>query len=155
VHVLIGTDGSEDARAAAVRAVSLLAPADVVTLLSVGEPPVEESAGLESGFAGGVADPGEIAIAWAAVEAAATRVLELTRDAVTPLLPATARVDLRLEYGSPGPDLCRVAAELDADVVAVGSRGQGAIRRALLGSVSSHVVHNAPCAVMVIRAGTD
>ena len=57
--------------------------------------------------------------------------------------------------GAPGPDLCRLADELSADVVAVGSRGQGAIRRALLGSVSTHVVNNAPCAVMVLRSGTD
>ena len=33
----------------------------------------------------------------------------------------------------------------------VASRGHGAIRRALLGSVSTHVVNNAPCPVIVVR----
>ena len=101
MHILIGTDGSEDTRTTAERAVSLLAPADVVTLMSVGSAPAEESAGLESGFAGGVADPGEVAIAWAAVEAATNRVLERTREAIAPSLPEGARVDLRIEIGAP------------------------------------------------------
>jgi nucleotide-binding universal stress UspA family protein len=154
VHLLIGTDGSDHARLAAERAVALLARPDRVTLITVGSPPMEESAGLESGFAGGVADPNEVAIAWAAVEARANQVLEEARDAIAAHLPDGTPIDVRVEYGSPGPDLCRIAEEVDADVVAVGSRGQGAIRRALLGSVSSHVVHNAPCAVLVIRSET-
>ena len=47
--------------------------------------------------------------------------------------------------------LCRVAEEIAADLVVVGSRGRGVIQRALLGSVSTHVVHNAPCPVMIVR----
>ena len=55
------------------------------------------------------------------------------------------------------PARCCVSApkDLGADVVVVGSRGRGAIRRVLLGSVSSYVVHNAPCPVLVVRAGSD
>jgi len=37
------------------------------------------------------------------------------------------------------------------DVVVAGSRGHGAIRRALLGSVSTHLVNNAPCPVVILR----
>ena len=53
--------------------------------------------------------------------------------------------------GARRDDLEVAAKELDVDVIVIGSRGRGAIRRALLGSVSSHVVHNAPCPVLVIR----
>ena len=56
-----------------------------------------------------------------------------------------------MEVGDAGRVLCLLAEELEADVVIVGSRGRGAIRRALMGSVSSHVVHNAPCPVVVVR----
>jgi nucleotide-binding universal stress UspA family protein len=38
-----------------------------------------------------------------------------------------------------------------AGLVVMGSRGQGGIRRALMGSVSSSVVEHAPCPVMVVR----
>jgi nucleotide-binding universal stress UspA family protein len=44
-----------------------------------------------------------------------------------------------------------VAAAQDADLLVVGSRGHGEFAAALLGSVSQHCVHHAPCPVVVIR----
>ena len=38
-----------------------------------------------------------------------------------------------------------------ADLLVVGSRGHGGFTEALLGSVSQHCVHHAPCPVVVIR----
>ena len=62
-------------------------------------------------------------------------------------------MELIVETGGAGPVICDLAVERSADVVVVGSRGRGAIKRALLGSVSTHIVHNAPCPVLVARAG--
>jgi nucleotide-binding universal stress UspA family protein len=42
-----------------------------------------------------------------------------------------------------------------ADLLVVGSRGHGEIVGALLGSVSQHCVHHAPCPVVVIRQHGD
>jgi nucleotide-binding universal stress UspA family protein len=146
--VLIGTDGSEDAVAAARRALGIL-PSDVTVLLvCVAESPAVAHAGMESGFAGGVATPGEVDAAWAAATDEATAALEHTARALG------APVETRVERGAPGAVLCELADALGADVVVVGSRGRGAIRRLVLGSVSSYVVHNAPCPVLVVRAGS-
>jgi nucleotide-binding universal stress UspA family protein len=38
-----------------------------------------------------------------------------------------------------------------ADLLVVGSRGHGGFTEALLGSVSQHCVHHAPCPVVIIR----
>ncbi|KAI9008725.1 hypothetical protein DFJ74DRAFT_688382 [Hyaloraphidium curvatum] len=37
------------------------------------------------------------------------------------------------------------------DVLVVGSRGMGAVRRLMIGSVSDHLVHNASCPVLVVK----
>jgi nucleotide-binding universal stress UspA family protein len=151
VQVLIGTDGSEDAIAAARHALTLLAPPDTVHVVCVVEPPAAETAGMESGFAGGMVEPATIAEAWDAVNTGARAALDRTvasLDTSASVLPA-------VEAGSAGPTLCDVAERLGVDIVVVGSRGHGAIRRALLGSVSTHVVNNAPCPVLVVRAGAN
>jgi len=44
-----------------------------------------------------------------------------------------------------------VAAAADADLLVVGARGLGVVRGALVGSVSQHCLHHAPCAVAVVR----
>ena len=150
MHVLIGTDGSEDAIEAAVRAFAVLA-VDSATVLTVSETPGVATAGFESGFAGGVANPEEVDAAWKAVEVEANAALDATVAAIATTKPGVA-IERRIEIGDPGQTLCRLAGELSADVVVVGSRGRGALKRALLGSVSGNVVHNAPCPVLVIRA---
>ncbi|GAA4039328.1 universal stress protein [Nonomuraea soli] len=45
-----------------------------------------------------------------------------------------------------------VQASAEADLVVVGSHGRGAVRSALLGSVSRGVLHHARCAVAVVRS---
>jgi len=148
VRILIGTDGSDDALAAARRAVEVLASDAAIHLICVAEPPAVMTAGMESGFAGGMASPQAVDAAWAGAIGEATDVLERTASAV-----GRATIETSVGRGTPGMVLCEQAKALSADVVVVGSRGRGAIKRALLGSVSSFVVHNAPCPVLVVRAG--
>lgn len=56
-----------------------------------------------------------------------------------------------VETGDPGPTICEVAARIGADVVVIGSHGHGWLQRVLIGSVSNHVLHHAPCPVLVMR----
>ena len=55
----------------------------------------------------------------------------------------------------PTDALLDTAAAHEADLIVVGSRGEGAVKRALHGSVSTKVLHHAPCSVLVVRARGD
>jgi nucleotide-binding universal stress UspA family protein len=52
--------------------------------------------------------------------------------------------------GDPAKVLVKHAEEVGADLIVVGTRGHGPAR-SLLGSVSTGVVHHAPCDVLVVR----
>lgn len=58
-------------------------------------------------------------------------------------------VELYQKTGRPGPVICKTAAELCADLIMVGRRGHSVFDEILIGSVSSYVIHHAPCAVLV------
>ena len=75
-------------------------------------------------------------------------------EGVAPAL-AVENLELLVRRGDPGPTICDVAEKLSAEAIVMGSRGRGGLRRALLGSVSDYVVRNAPCTVMVTRAGPN
>ncbi|HEY1563888.1 MAG TPA: universal stress protein [Gaiellaceae bacterium] len=48
-------------------------------------------------------------------------------------------------------EICRRAGEYDAQLIVVGSHGWGTARRLFSGSVSTGLVHSAPCPVLVVR----
>jgi nucleotide-binding universal stress UspA family protein len=48
-------------------------------------------------------------------------------------------------------EICRKASDYDAQLIVVGSHGWGAARRLFSGSVSTGLVHSAPCPVLVVR----
>src|SRR5437016_6703958 len=143
MHALIATDGSDRSLSAARRAAELLRTADQVTLLTV----VTEVPGDDAGgFEGSVYTPEEMEREWDAEMAEAREELERTAAALT-----TTRVEKRIELGDVASTICRVAEELDVDVVVVGSHGRTGLGRLFLGSVSEHVVRHAPCPVLVVR----
>ncbi len=53
--------------------------------------------------------------------------------------------------GDPSDAILDAAERFDADLVIVGSRGEGVVKRAIHGSVSTKVVHHSPCSIMVVR----
>lgn len=141
--VLLCTDGS-DAAVAALRAglARVAADADVVLVTVVDPPhPMMVTGG---GHAGGVMTPEELAEQAAVARATGEQQLEQARRELD-LTGAPGRV---LE-GAAGPAICRHADEVGARGIVMGSRGRGGLRRAVLGSVSDHVVRRAPCPVVV------
>jgi nucleotide-binding universal stress UspA family protein len=60
------------------------------------------------------------------------------------------RVERELLRGDPGIALADETPELG--LLVIGSRGRGGLRRALLGSVSTHVLRHARCPVVVCPA---
>jgi nucleotide-binding universal stress UspA family protein len=61
--------------------------------------------------------------------------------------------DTEVVEGSPSEAILEVARNRDVDMIVVGSRGRGAVTGAVLGSVSSDVVHRADRPVLVARPG--
>ncbi len=64
---------------------------------------------------------------------------------------AGIQVDLEVVEGPPSRAILTVAETRNADLIVIGSRGLGAIRGLLLGSVSERVVRMARCPVLVVR----
>lgn len=66
--------------------------------------------------------------------------------------PAGAgRVISHLRLEAPAEEIAQIAADLEADVVVVGTHGRRGVARLLLGSVAEAVVRLAPCPVLVVR----
>lgn len=86
-------------------------------------------------------DPGE----W---EASAR---ELLRKVLAEVDTAGITVEKVVVHGLAARSL--IEAAKGADLVVVGTRGLGGFSGLLLGSVSSHVVHHAPCPTVVVRPG--
>jgi nucleotide-binding universal stress UspA family protein len=68
--------------------------------------------------------------------------------AVAGLQPAPA---LRLEEGPAGPVIVKLASELPAELVVVGTHGRTGLRHALLGSIAERVVRRAGCPVLTVH----
>jgi nucleotide-binding universal stress UspA family protein len=75
-----------------------------------------------------------------------------SEDAFDSLSPdvAVASLEREVRLGEPAAVLAQVATDCDAELIVVGSRGRGAWRSAVLGSVSSDVARLAPCPVMIV-----
>lgn len=58
---------------------------------------------------------------------------------------------VHLLRGPPDREIVHLADEIGAGLIVIGSRGQGGVRRALMGSVSDSVVRHAHCPVLIVR----
>jgi nucleotide-binding universal stress UspA family protein len=63
----------------------------------------------------------------------------------------TGAAHAHLAFGKADEEIVKLSQELEAELIVLGSRGFGRMRRALMGSVSDSVVRHAHCSVLVVR----
>lgn len=143
--VLVGVDGSAASKAAVAWATREASIHNVaLTLVHVVVPIILTGAAAAPEFARGAGlSLGQ--------EDEAERVLEAARGIVATSSPDAAppRVNSAVLHGGVVGTL--VDLSTDADMIVVGSRGLGAFNRAVLGSVSTGMVHHAHCPVAIIH----
>jgi nucleotide-binding universal stress UspA family protein len=137
MRILLATDGSKDAAAATAFLRELPLPASsklrIVTAVSfptfvLEPPPVREFKGSVLEDARGVVDEARATLA--------RRGFDVETDVV---------------IGNPKDEISRIAGEWNADLVVLGARGLGRIKRFLLGSVSLAVARRVSCPVLVVK----
>ncbi|ADY57463.1 UspA domain-containing protein [Syntrophobotulus glycolicus DSM 8271] len=69
--------------------------------------------------------------------------LEITNEQATPV-----RTVVRI--GDPGKEILEEAKKSSVDFIVMGYRGLGPVKRAILGSVATHVLHETHCPVMIV-----
>jgi nucleotide-binding universal stress UspA family protein len=146
--VLICFDGSEDAEAAIASAAQDLSGSEAV-VLTVWEPaaswvPYDPATILTAPVSRLASNA--LGLDEAVRDVARERMERGTALAAEAGFQATGR----LEEGKPWRVICQVADALGADPIVVGARGLGRVESALLGSVSSAVVHHAKRPVLVV-----
>jgi nucleotide-binding universal stress UspA family protein len=146
INIIIATDGSEIAIDAARRSMDLLRPdaqVAVVMVIPEYEDPMEDAGGIE----GPVITPEQADKEWKSSTAAGQSALDRTAAVLGP------DVDVRLvpDDESTGAAVVRVAHDMKADVLVIGSSDKNWLSRHLGSSVSDYVAHHAPCPVMLIR----
>ena len=70
-------------------------------------------------------------------------------------LPQDLSVRTIIRHGDPAEEILAVARELSVDVVCMGARGRGRVTGALLGSVSTAVLHHSPAPVIVLHPAPE
>jgi nucleotide-binding universal stress UspA family protein len=140
-NILVAIDGSPDADQALTQAIDLAESehARITIFSAVVAPPAVAFIGAGGGVAATIARDAE-------VETEA-----ILRDAVE-RVPEWVSVSSVLSSDPVRPALIRQITDGNHDLVVMGSRGRGAVRSVLLGSVSHYVLHHSPVPVLITHA---
>lgn len=137
--IVVGIDGSEGARAALRWACEIAAKMNDAKVVAVGAWQV----------------PFTAASPWATAYEMPIDLTEPTEHMVHDVVSAvvgdrypTVAVTERVQSGAPATVLLDQAR--DADMLVVGTRGLGGFKGLLLGSVSHHLSHHAPCPLVIV-----
>ena len=135
--ILVAWDGSEHAKRALAEAVDLARTQDGrLTLLTVAAP-----LHVWPGYVPPVTEADLIS--------AAEKILAEGEAIVPEGIPVSGRT----AAGDPGIELVQRAAAANHDLIVMGSRGRGAVRSAVLGSVSHFVLNHTTVPVLIVHDG--
>ena len=138
-RIVVGNDGSPEALLALRQALRLGAAGAPVLALTVAETHRAVHAGLDAAF-------------WSAQ---ITTEADEARLAAQHELDGVAGAEAHVVVGRGPDELLGAVAERDADLLAVGAHGQSRAAGIAFGSVATRAIHDAPCSVLVARAGED
>ena len=141
--ILLATDGSEEARQAAQAAAELSKETGSVVHIAYVVPSLAELKGHH------VYSREVMRSIFEQAEGEARSFLEEQAKQIGTSGGKVAKTHLRT--GEPDKEIVRLSEELDVGTIVIGSRGLGAVRRALMGGVSESVVRHAHCPVFVVR----
>lgn len=159
-RVIVAVDGSEESMKAlrwALDNIKLRSPpshaeAASFVILHVQSPP-SIATGLNPGAIpfGGPTDL-EVPAFTAAIEAHQRRITEAILDhALKICSDKNVNVKTDVVIGDPKEKICEAAVNLHADLLVMGSRAFGPIKRMFLGSVSNYCTNHAQCPVMIVK----
>lgn len=145
MHVFFATDGSPSALAA--EQVLATFPFEMPPRLTIATVcPAPDLHSISSEVTGPVT---------AMLEQCRTEAAKLLTDSADRCKSWAPRIDRLLLDGHPAEELLKAIDRLYPDVVVIGARGLGAVKRMLLGSVSERIAKHATCSVLIVhpRAG--
>jgi nucleotide-binding universal stress UspA family protein len=145
--IMLATDGSPEAEKATPTAIELAK--DLSTELVIVA--VWELQAVGYGPMGFAATPIGGELAWISEEQAR----KIAAEAAARAEEAGVETRTRVRRGFPVDVICETAETFSPRILVLGSHGRGAVKRALLGSVSTGVLHHATCPVLVVRGDSQ
>lgn len=136
--ILLATDGSDNAGRAAIEAAGLAgALSSQIILVYISANPPSQSDMAKANF-----DVHKL------LEDEAKKTVSGTID-----LFESENIDytLRVAIGEPAKEITAIAGKENAELVVMGSRGLGALKGAVIGSVSQKVAHMVKCPVLIVK----
>jgi nucleotide-binding universal stress UspA family protein len=142
MRILVPVDGSESANRAAAHAVSLVERRTdaAITLLNV-----QNQRTLD------MSDISRITSVEADTARAEEQSKKILHDAIALCRKASAKFDARSAFGPVAETIVKIAREIEADQIVMGTRGLRSLHGAFMGSVSTKVVHLAEVPVTLVK----
>ena len=137
-NIIVPVDFSEDSPVVYERALSVLADGGTLTLLHV----VEYLPAVMEGTFGIYAHRKDL-----------EKIKELSLERLGEIASDHAGLDIRtlVREGKPATAILEVIAELEPDLVVMGTHGRSKLDHLLIGSVTERVIRKAPCSVLTVR----